>query len=125
MSMSKNLGAYSDIVGVLAAALTANGATFRLKTPGQARHWIQRAYYLRTLLHDKQGYSNYDGMKLTPKGTEVTIQFDVIGGVLKDKNGKVIEVEAKEIEAELSEGEYEMMEEVKKELGLEVGGGEG
>ena len=122
MSMSKNLGAYSDIIGVLAAAIAAGGATFRLKTHGKARHWAQRAYYLRRLLHEKQGYSEYDGMKLTIKEAQVTIEFDVIEGVLKDKEGKVIEATAQRIEAKISEEDYEMMEGVRKDLGLEVGG---
>ena len=121
MSMSKNLGAYSDVAGVLAAAVTAGEATFYLETPGKAKHWIQRAYYLRRLLHEKQGFSDYDGMKLSSKGKEVTIRFDVIEGVLKDKKGKVIKTAAKKIEAEISAEDLEMMEEVKRDLGLEVG----
>ena len=121
MSMSSNLGAYSDIAGVLAAAITAGEATFRLESPGKAKHWIQRAYYLRSLLHKKQGFSEYDGMKLSSKGKEVTIKFDVIEGVLKDKRGKVIETTAKKIEAEISAEDLEMMEEVKRDLGLEIG----
>ena len=122
MSMSRNLGAYSDIVGVLAAAVTAGEATFYLKTPGKALHWIQRAYYLRRLLHEKQGFSEYDGMKLSSRGKEVTIKFDIIEGVLKDKRGKVIKTTAKRIEAEISAEDLEMMEEVKRDLGLEIGG---
>ena len=125
MSMSRNLGAYSDIVGVLAAAVTAGEATFYLKTPGKALHWIQRAYYLRRLLHEKQGFSEYDGMKLTSKGKEVIIRFNVIEGVLKDKRGKVIETTAKKLEMEISAEDLEMMEVVKRDLGLETGGEEG
>ena len=121
MSMSRNLGAYSDIAGVLAAAIVAGEATFRLESPGKALHWMQRAYYLRRLLHEKQGFSDYDGMKLSSKGKEVTIRFDVIEGVLKDKRGKVIRTAAKKIEAEVSVEDLEMMEEVKRDLGLEVG----
>ena len=121
MSMSTNLGAYSDIAGVLAAAIVAGEATFRLESPGKALHWMQRAYYLRRLLHEKQGFSDYDGMKLSSKGKEVTIRFDVIEGVLKDKKGKVIKTAAKKIETEISTEDLEMMEEVKKDLGLEVG----
>ena len=121
MSMSRNLGAYSDIVGVLAAAVAAGEATFYLKTPGKALHWMQRAYYLRRLLHEKQGFSDYDGMKLSSKGKEVTIRFDVIEGVLKDKRGKVIKTAAKKIETEISTEDLEMMEEVKRDLGLEIG----
>ena len=121
MSMSTNLGAYSDIAGVLAAAIVAGEATFRLESPGKALHWMQRAYYLRRLLHEKQGFSDYDGMKLSSKGKEVTIRFDVIEGVLKDKKGKVIRTIAKKIEAEISTEDLEMMEEVKRDLGLEIG----
>ena len=121
MSMSTNLGAYSDIAGVLAAAIVAGEATFRLESPGKALHWIQRAYYLRRLLHEKQGFSDYDGMKLSSKGKEVTIRFDVIEGVLKDKRGKVIKTAAKKIETEISTEDLEMMEEVKRDLGLEIG----
>ena len=121
MSMSTNLGAYSDIAGVLAAAIVAGEATFRLESPGKALHWMQRAYYLRRLLHEKQGFSDYDGMKLSSKGKEVTIRFDVIEGVLKDKKGKVIKTAAKKIEAEISTEDLEMMEEVKRDLGLEIG----
>ena len=121
MSMSRNLGAYSDIVGVLVAAVTADGATFHLESPGKAKHWIQRAYYLRCLLHEKQGFSDYDGMKLSSKGKEVTIRFDVIEGVLKDKRGKVIKTAAKKIETEISTEDLEMMEVVKRDLGLEIG----
>ena len=121
MSMSTNLGAYSDIAGVLAAAIAAGEATFRLESPGKALHWMQRAYYLRRLLHEKQGFSDYDGMKLSSKGKEVTIRFDVIEGVLKDKRGKVIKTAAKKIETEISTEDLEMMEEVKRDLGLEIG----
>ena len=121
MSMSTNLGAYSDIAGVLAAAIVAGEATFRLESPGKALHWMQRAYYLRRLLHEKQGFSDYDGMKLSSKGKEVTIRFDVIEGVLKDKRGKVIKTAAKKIETEISTEDLEMMEEVKRDLGLEIG----
>ena len=121
MSMSTNLGAYSDIAGVLAAAIVAGEATFRLESPGKALHWMQRAYYLRRLLHEKQSFSDYDGMKLSSKGKEVTIRFDVIEGVLKDKRGKVIKTAAKKIETEISTEDLEMMEEVKRDLGLEVG----
>ena len=121
MSMSRNLGAYSDIAGVLAAAIAAGEATFRLESPGKALHWMQRAYYLRRLLHEKQGFSDYDGMKLSSKGKEVTIRFDVIEGVLKDKRGKVIKTAAKKIETEISTEDLEMMEEVKRDLGLEIG----
>lgn len=122
MSMSKHLGAYSDIVGVLTAALSAGGGTYRLKTPGKARHWIQRTYYLRRLLHERQGYSEYDGMKLTSKDGVVTIEFNVIEGVLKDKEGKVIGATAQRVEVEISEEDREMMEVVKRDLGLEVEG---
>ncbi len=122
MSMSKNLGAYSDIAGVLAAAISADGATFHLKTPGKALHWIQRAYYLRRLLHERLGYSEYDGMKLSCSGKAVTITFDVIEGVLRDGKGKVIKTAAKKIEMELTPEDVEMMAEVKRDLGLEVGG---
>ena len=122
MSMSKHLGAYSDIIGVLTAALTAGGGTYHCKTAGKARHWIQRAYYLRRLLHEKQGWSGYDGMKLTSKEAQVTIEFDVIEGVLRDKEGRVIEATAQRIEVEISEEDREMMEEVKKDLRLEVEG---
>ena len=121
MSMSKNLGAYSDIAGVLAAAIIAGEATFRLETRGKALHWIQRAYYMRRLIHEKQGFSEYDGMKLTSKEKEVTIRFDIIEGVLRDGKGKVIRTTAKKIEAEISAEDLEMMEEVKRDLGLEVG----
>ena len=121
MSMSTNLGAYSDIAGVLAAAIVAGEATFRLESPGKALHWMQRAYYLRRLLHEKQGFSEYDGMKLSFEGKEVTIRFDVIEGVLKDKRGRVIKAAAKKIEAEISAKDLEMMEEVKRDLGLEIG----
>ena len=121
MSMSTNLGAYSEIAGVLAAAIVAGEATLRLETSGKALHWIQRAYYLRRLIHGKQGFSEYDGMKLTAKGKEVTIRFDIIEGVLKDKRGKVIETTAKKLEMEISVEDLEMMEEVKRDLGLETG----
>ena len=121
MSMSRNLSAYSDIAGVLAAAITAGEATFRLESPGKALHWIQRAYYMRRLIHEKQGFSEYDGMKLTSKEKEVTIRFDIIEGVLRDGKGKVIKTTAKKIEAEVSAEDLEMMEEVKRDLGLEVG----
>ena len=121
MSMSKNLGAYSDIAGVLAAAIIAGEATFRLETRGKALHWIQRAYYMRRLIHEKQGFSEYDGMKLTSKEKEVTIRFDIIEGVLRDGKGKVIKTTAKKIEAEVSAEDLEMMEEVKRDLGLEIG----
>ena len=124
MSMSRNLGAYSDIAGVLAAAIIAGEATFRLETRGKALHWIQRAYYMRRLIHEKQGFSEYDGMKLFSNGKEVTIRFDIIEGVLRDGKGKVIKTAAKKIEAEISGEDLEMMEEVKRDLGLEIGGGE-
>ena len=122
MSMSKNLGAYTDIIGVLAAATEAGGATLRLKTHGKARHWIQRAYYLRRLLHERQGHSEYDGMKLSLKDTQVTIEFNVIEGVLKDKEGRVITATAQRVEMEISEEDHEMMDGVRKDLGLEVEG---
>ena len=125
MSMSKNLGAYSDIAGVLAAAISADGAVFHLKTPGKALHWIQRAYFLRRLLHERLGYSDYDGMKLSSSGKAVTIKFDVIEGVLRDGEGKVIKTTAKKIEMQLTPEDLEMMAEVKRDLGLEVGGEEG
>ena len=122
MSMSKHLGAYSDIVGVLAATMAAGGGTYRLKTPGKARHWVQRAYYLRRLLHEKQGHSEYDGMKLTLKDARVVIEFNVIEGVLQDKEGKVIKATTQRIELGISEEDRERMEEVRKDLGLEVEG---
>ena len=120
MSMSKNLGAYTDIIGVLAAAIAAGGGTYHEKTSGKARHWVQRAYYLRRLLHERQGHSEYDGMKLSLKGEQVTIRFNVIDGVLRDKDGRVIEATAQRIELEISEEDHEMMDGVKKDLGLEV-----
>ena len=124
MSMSKNLGAYSDVAGVLDGAISTNGATFHVKTPGKALHFIQRAYYLRRLLHERLGYSEYDGMKLSAKGKTVTITFDVIEGVLRDGEGKVIKTTAKRIEMQLTPEDHEMMAEVKRDLGLEVGGEE-
>ena len=122
MSMSKNLGAYTDIIGVLAEATEAGGATLRLKTHGKARHWIQRAYYLRRLLHERQGHSEYDGMKLSLKGEQVTIRFNVIDGVLRDKDGRVIEATAQRIELEISEEDQEVMEGGRRGLGRGVGG---
>ncbi len=125
MSMSRNLGAYSDVAGVLFAALEADGGTYTSKTPGKALHWIQRAYFLRRLLHERLGYSDYDGMKLSANGKAVTIKFDVIEGVLRDGNGKVIKTAPQKIEMQLTPEDIEMMAEVKRDLGLEVGGDEG
>lgn len=55
MAMSKNLGMYTDIHEVFQEILTAGKTcTLSFPTKTKARHWKQRAYYYRKLLHDKQ-----------------------------------------------------------------------
>ena len=50
MPTSRNINTYSDVREVLDTALDHGGLVFRLKSPGKAKNWRQRAYTFRSLL---------------------------------------------------------------------------
>ena len=141
MGMSRTIATYTNLARILDAALAAGGATFRLETPGRARHFIQRAYFFRKLLHDQQAasavfnvdtritHTPYDSMKLTRKNCVVTLSFDEIEGVLLDGEGNPLElpdtlpeesyIEARALSDDLDKEALDTIESAKRELGLE------
>jgi len=116
----------------------AGGATFRLETEGKARHWMQRAYTYRSLLHKQQATqlssiietrqtsTPYDSMMLKCEGRIVLISFDVIEGVLLDGEGNPLELPDTSSltpdldEIKLDDEELEILEEVERDLKLEL-----
>jgi hypothetical protein len=54
MTLSNNLGSYTDVQSVFDAVLEHGPATLNFPTSGKASYWRMRAYHFRKLLHNRQ-----------------------------------------------------------------------
>ena len=89
MPLSKNINTYADVRNVLNTARVSGGAVYTLGSVNEAIRWRQRAYYLRTLLFERDGFTAFDEMKLVLEANVVKISFDAAQvGTLKGLDGK-------------------------------------
>lgn len=101
MPMSTNINTYADVAAVLEEVLPVGRGEYTLPTPGQAKHWAQRAYKYRLLLQKQvaaqnpvKGYTPptpLDRMKLVVTGTRVAIDMNPqVTGRLSLPGGRVV-----------------------------------
>ena len=97
MPLPKNINTYADVASILIPARKEGGAEYTLDSRKEAIRWRQRAYYYRTLLFQRDGFTPYDNMTLTliGVGNVIKINFDIAVGTLRTLDGK-----------ELKPGEY-------------------
>jgi len=88
MPLPKNINTYADVAIILEPARKEGGAEYTLDSHKEAVRWRQRAYYYRTLLYERDGFTPYDNMKLTIANAVVTITFIQVVGSLKTLDGK-------------------------------------
>ena len=102
MPMPRNLASYLDVQRVLDTALQHGGLRYKLKSPGAARHWRQRAYTFRRLKQDQaeqtvgdlpgaQPSTPYDQLLLRLEENTVLIGFHEPIGELYAPDGTRVE----------------------------------
>ncbi len=93
MPLPKNINTYADVAAILEPSREEGGAEYTLGSRKEAIRWRQRAYYYRTLLYQRDGFTPYDNMTLTllGLGNVVEINFDITKGILRSLKGKKIE----------------------------------
>jgi len=103
MSLPKNIQAYSDIEKVLISIGERQEARIKFSSERQAKIWIRRMYYFRTLLRkinkelyaDLPGYSPttpYDEVVLKVEGLSVLYSIRVPNCTVEDADGNEIKL---------------------------------